>query len=66
VVGDKIQTRINQSIGGQIASAINQSSDSQVLPNKGASQVFDNNSLSGEQSSTDDSRADEIAAFRDG
>jgi P-type conjugative transfer protein TrbL len=66
VVGDKIQTRINQSIGGQIASAINQSSDTQALSNKVTSQVFDNNSLSGEQSSTDDSRADEIAAFRDG
>jgi type IV secretion system protein VirB6/type IV secretion system protein TrbL len=66
VVGDKIQTRINQSIGGQIASAINQSSDTQALSNKGTRQVFDNNSLSGEQSSTDDSRADEIAAFRDG
>ena len=66
VLGDKIQTRINQSIGGQIASAVNQSSDTQALSNKGTSQVFDNNSLSGEQSSTDDSRADEIAAFRDG
>lgn len=66
MVGDKIQTRINQSIGGQIASAINQSSDTQALSNKSTSQVFDNNSLSGEQSSTDDSRADEIAAFRDG
>jgi P-type conjugative transfer protein TrbL len=66
MVGDKIQTRINQSIGGQIASAINQSSGSQALSNKDTSQVFDSNSLSGEQSSTDDSRADEIAAFRDG
>jgi len=66
VVGDKILTRINQSIGGQIASAINQSSGTQALSNKGTRQVFDNNSLSGEQASTDDSRADEIAAFRDG
>ena len=66
VLGDKIQTRINQSIGGQIASAINQSSDTQALSNKGNSQVFDNNSLSGDKASIDDSRADEIAAFRDG
>jgi type IV secretion system protein TrbL len=66
VLGDKIQTRINQSIGGQIASAINQSSDTQSLSNKGNSQVFDNNSLSGDKASIDDSRADEIAAFRDG
>ena len=66
VLGDKIQTRINQSIGGQIASAINQSSDTQALPNKSTSQVFDNNSLSGDKASIDDSRADEIAAFRDG
>jgi P-type conjugative transfer protein TrbL len=66
VLGDKIQTRINQSIGGQIASAINQSSDTQALSNKGNSQVFDNNSLSGDKASIDDSSADEIAAFRDG
>ena len=66
VLGDKIQTRINQSIGGQIASAIKQSSDTQALSNKGNSQVFDNNSLSGDKASIDDSRADEIAAFRDG
>jgi P-type conjugative transfer protein TrbL len=67
VLGDKIQSRINQTIGGQVASAINQSSDAQTNNNNNTSgQLFDNNSLSGENSSTSDSRADEIKAFRDG
>jgi len=38
----------------------------QALNNKATSQTFDNNSLSGETTGTGDSRADEIAAFRDG
>ncbi len=67
VLGDKIQSRINQTIGGQVASAINQSSDAQTNNNNNTSgQLFDNNSLSGGNASTSDSRADEIRAFRDG
>ena len=65
VLGDKIQSRINQTIGGQVASAINQSSDAQTNNNT-SGQLFDNNSLSGGNASTSDSRADEIRAFRDG
>ena len=66
VLGEKIQSRINQTIGGQVASAINQSTETQAHHNKATNQTFDNNSLSGETTSTGDSRADEIAAFRDG
>jgi len=66
VLGEKIQSRINQTVGGQVASAINQSSETQAHTNKATSQTFDNNSLSGETTGTEDSRADEIAAFRDG
>ena len=66
VMGEKIQSRINQTIGGQVASAINQSTETQAHNNKATSQTFDNNSLSGETTGTGDSRADEIAAFRDG
>ena len=66
VLGDKIQSRINQTIGGQVASAINQSSDAQTNNNNTSGQLFDNNSLSGGNASTSDSRADEIRAFRDG
>jgi len=66
VLGEKIQSRINQTIGGQVASAINQSTETQAHHNKATSQTFDNNSLSGETADTEDSRADEIAAFRDG
>jgi P-type conjugative transfer protein TrbL len=66
VLGDKIQSRINQTIGGQVASAINQSSDNQTNNNNTSGQLFDNNSLSGGNASTSDSRTDEIKAFRDG
>ena len=66
VLGEKIQSRINQTVGGQVASAINQSTETQAHNNKATSQTFDNNSLSGETTGTGDSRADEIAAFRDG
>jgi hypothetical protein len=66
VMGEKIQSRINQTVGGQIASAINQSTETQAHNNNATSQTFDNNSLSGETTDTGDSRADEIAAFRDG
>lgn len=66
VLGEKIQARINQTVGGQVASAINQSTETQALNNNASSQTFDNNSLSGETTGTGDSRADEIAAFRDG
>jgi type IV secretion system protein TrbL len=66
VMGEKMQSRINQTIGGQVASAINQSPEAQAKNNKATSQTFDNNSLSGETTGTGDSRADEIAAFRDG
>ena len=66
VLGGKIQSRITQTIGGQVASAINQSPETQAHNNKATSPTFDNNSLSGETSGTGDSRADEIAAFRDG
>ena len=66
VLGEKIQSRINQTIGGQVASAINQSTETQAHNNKATSPTFDNNSLSGETTGTGDSRADEIAAFRDG
>jgi P-type conjugative transfer protein TrbL len=66
VFGDKIQSRINQTIGGQVASAINQSSNNQTINNNESGQLFDNNSLSGDQTSNSDSRADEITAFRDG
>ena len=66
VLGEKIQSRINQTVGGQVASAINQSTETQTHNNKASSQTFDNNSLSGETTHTGDSRADEIAAFRDG
>jgi hypothetical protein len=66
VLGEKIQSRINQTIGGQVASAINQSTETQAHNNKATSQTFDNNSLSGETIGTGDSSADEIAAFRDG
>jgi hypothetical protein len=65
-LGEKIQSRINQTVGGQVASAINQSTETQAHNNKATSQTFDNNSLSGETTGTGDSRADEIAAFRDG
>lgn len=66
VMGEKMQSRINQTVGGQVASAINQSTETQAHNNKATSQTFDNNSLSGETTGTGDSRADEIAAFRDG
>jgi P-type conjugative transfer protein TrbL len=66
VLGEKIQSRINQTVGGQVASAINQSTATQAHNNKVTGQTFDNNSLSGETTGTGDSRADEIAAFRDG
>jgi type IV secretion system protein TrbL len=66
VMGEKIQSRINQTVGGQVASAINQSTETQAHNNKPKSQTFDNNSLSGETTGTGESRADEIAAFRDG
>ena len=66
VMGEKIQSRINQTVGGQVASAINQSTETQGHNNKNTSQTFDNNSLSGETTGTGDSRADEIAAFREG
>ena len=66
VIGEKAQSRINQSFGGQVASAINQSTETQAHNNKVTSPTFDNNSLSGETTGTGDSRADEIAAFRDG
>ncbi|MDD5321690.1 MAG: P-type conjugative transfer protein TrbL [Methylococcales bacterium] len=66
VMGEKIQSRINQTFGGQVASAINQSTETQAHNNKATSQTFDNNSLSGETAGTGESRADEIAAFRDG
>jgi type IV secretion system protein TrbL len=65
VIGEKAQARINQSFGGQVASAINQSTETQAHNDKAISQAFDNNSLSGETTGTGDSRADEIAAFRD-
>jgi hypothetical protein len=65
-MGEKMQSRINQTFGGQVASAINQSADAQAHNNNATSDTFDNNSLSGESNSTGDSRADEIAAFRDG
>jgi hypothetical protein len=65
-MGEKMQSRINQTVGGQVASAINQSTETQAHTNKATSQTFDNNSLSGETTGTGDSRADEIAAFRDG
>ncbi len=66
VMGEKMQSRINQTVGGQVASAINQSTATQAHNNNATSQTFDNNSLSGETTGTGDSRADEIAAFRDG
>ena len=66
VMGEKMQSRINQTVGGQVASAINQSTETQAHNNKATSQTFDNNSLSGESNGTADSRADEIAAFRNG
>ena len=66
VMGEKMQSRINQTVGGQVASAINQSTETQAHNNNATSQTFDNNSLSGEATGTGDSRADEIAAFRDG
>jgi type IV secretion system protein TrbL len=66
VIGEKAQARINQTLGGQVASAINQSAETQAQNDKVISQTFDNNSLSGETTGTGDSRADEIAAFRDG
>ena len=66
VMGEKIQSRIDQTLGGQVASAINQSADTPAHNNEVTSQTFDNNSLSGGTSSARDSRADEIAAFRDG
>ena len=66
VMGEKVQARINQSFGGQVASAINQSTETQAYNNKATSQTFDNNSLSGETTGAGDSREDEIAAFRDG
>jgi P-type conjugative transfer protein TrbL len=66
VLGEKMQSRINQTFGGQVASAINQSAEEQAHNNKAASHTFDNNSLSGESNGAGDSRADEIAAFRDG
>ncbi len=66
VMGEKIQSRIDQTLGGQVASAINQYSDTPAHNNEVTSQTFDNNSLSGVTSSAGDSRADEIAAFRDG
>jgi hypothetical protein len=65
-MGDKAQARISQSFGGQVASAINQSTETPAHNDKAISQTFNNNSLSGEITSTGDSRADEIAAFRDG
>ena len=66
VLDEKIQSRINQTVGGQVASAINQFTETQAHNNKVTSPTFDNNSLSGETTGTGDSRADEIAAFRDG
>lgn len=66
VMGEKMQSRINQTLGGQVASAINQSTETQAHNNKATSQTFDDNSLSGETIGKGDSRADEIAAFRDG
>jgi type IV secretion system protein TrbL len=66
VIGEKVQARINQTIGGQVASAIHQSTETQAQNDQVLSQSFDNNSLSGETTPTEDSRADEIAAFRDG
>jgi P-type conjugative transfer protein TrbL len=66
VMGEKMQSRINQTFGGQVASAINQSAEAQAHNNKATSHTFDNNSLSGESNGVGDSRADEIAAFRDG
>ena len=66
VIGEKVQSRINQSIGGQVASAIKQSTDSQAHQNKASNPTFDNNSLSGDSTGNGDSRADEIAAFRNG
>jgi len=66
VIGEKAQARINQSFGGQVASAIHQSTETQAQNDKAISQSFEDNSLSGETTPTGDSRADEIAAFRDG
>jgi len=66
VMGEKVQARINQSFGGQVASAIHQSTETQAHNDKAISQAFDDNSLSGDTTPTGDSRADEIAAFRDG
>ncbi len=66
VMGEKVQSRINQTFGGQVASAINQSTETQAHNDKATSEIFDNNSLSGETTDIGDSRADEIAAFRDG
>jgi hypothetical protein len=66
VLGEKMQSRINQTFGGQVATAINQSAEAQAHNNNVSNHTFDNNSLSGEPNSTGDSRADEIAAFRDG
>ncbi|WP_340124141.1 P-type conjugative transfer protein TrbL [Methylobacter svalbardensis] len=66
VMGEKMQSRINQTVGGQVASAINQSTETQAHNNKATNQTFDNNSLSGETTDIGDSRANEIAAFRDG
>jgi type IV secretion system protein TrbL len=66
VIGEKAQERINQTFGGQVASAIHQSRETQAQNDKAINQAFDNNSLSGETTGTGDSRADEIAAFRDG
>jgi type IV secretion system protein TrbL len=66
VIGEKAQARINQTIGGQVASAIHQSTETQAQNDQVLSQSFDNNSLSGETTPTGDSSADEIAAFRDG
>jgi len=66
VISEKAQARINQTWGGQVASAINRSSETQAQNDNTVSQTFDNNSLSGETNDSGDSRADEIAAFRDG
>jgi len=66
VIGEKAQARINQTFGGLVASAIHQSTETQAQNDKVISQAFDDNSLSGETTGKGDSRADEIAAFRDG
>jgi type IV secretion system protein TrbL len=67
VLSDNIQARIDQTFGGKVASAIQQSEQTPLQNEKNASPVFDNNSLSGEnEKSGDDSMSDEISAFRDG